>query len=62
MLGAEHPMEAHRIESRAILSRSVAADAVEGVAAFMEQRDPRFPMTVSDGMPEGFPWTEEPEF
>jgi enoyl-CoA hydratase/carnithine racemase len=62
MLGAEHPMDAHRIESRAILSRSVAADAVEGVAAFMEQRDPRFPMTVSDGMPEGFPWTEEPEF
>jgi enoyl-CoA hydratase/carnithine racemase len=62
MLGADHPMEAHRIESRAILSRSTAADASEGVAAFLEKRDARFPLGVSDGMPDGFPWMPEPEF
>jgi enoyl-CoA hydratase/carnithine racemase len=62
MLGAEHPMRAHRIESRAILSRSLAADAAEGVAAFLEKREPRFPSTVSDDMPDGFPWSDELPF
>jgi enoyl-CoA hydratase/carnithine racemase len=62
MLGAGHPMEAHRLESRAILSRSLAADATEGVAAFMEKREAKFPLLVSRDMPEGFPWTPEPSF
>lgn len=62
MLGANHPMEAHRLESRAILSRSLAADADEGVAAFLEKRRPRFPSTVSVDMPDGFPWLPEPRF
>jgi enoyl-CoA hydratase/carnithine racemase len=59
MLGADHPMQAHRLESRAILSRSLAADAAEGVAAFLEKRQARFPLTVSHDMPEGFPWSTE---
>jgi enoyl-CoA hydratase/carnithine racemase len=62
MLGAERPMLAHQIESRAILSRSEAADAREGVAAFMQKRPAEFPLTVSRDMPEGFPWAPEPEF
>jgi enoyl-CoA hydratase/carnithine racemase len=62
MLGAEHPMLAHRVESRAILSRAEAADAREGVAAFLEKRPAQFPLTVSRHMPDGFPWAPEPEF
>jgi enoyl-CoA hydratase/carnithine racemase len=62
MLGAEHPMVAHQFESRAILSRAEAADAQEGVAAFMDKRPSQFPLTVSGDMPDGFPWAPEPEF
>jgi enoyl-CoA hydratase/carnithine racemase len=62
MLGTEHPMDAHRAESRAILSRSMAADSTEGVAAFLEKREAQFPLTVSRDMPEGFPWTADPDF
>jgi enoyl-CoA hydratase/carnithine racemase len=62
MLGAEHPMQAHRLESKAILSRSLAADAAEGVAAFLDKRAAQFPLTVSDDMPDGFPWEPEPRF
>jgi enoyl-CoA hydratase/carnithine racemase len=62
MLGADHPMQAHRLESRAILSRSVAADSAEGVAAFLEKRQARFPLAVSHDMPEGFPWSTEPGY
>jgi enoyl-CoA hydratase/carnithine racemase len=62
MLGGAHPMEAHRIESRAILSRSLAADSDEGVDAFLEKRDARFPLAVSRDLPDGFPWTIDPEF
>ena len=62
MLGADHPMQAHRLESRAILSRSVAADAAEGVAAFLEKRQAQFPLAVSHDMPEGFPWSTDPGY
>jgi len=62
MLGAPHPMEAHRIDSRAIASRGASADAVEGVMAFLEKRDARFPLQVSTDMPDFFPWWDEPAF
>jgi enoyl-CoA hydratase/carnithine racemase len=62
MLGAAHPMDAHRIESRAILSRAQASDATEGVASFLEKRPAEFPLQVSRDMPAGFPWLAEPEF
>jgi enoyl-CoA hydratase/carnithine racemase len=58
MLGADHPMEAHRIDSRAIHTRGASADAREGVEAFLEKRAAAFPMRVSDGMPDWFPWWE----
>ncbi len=62
MLGAEHPMEAHRIDSRAIYSMGASADAREGVTSFLEKRPAAFPLNVSGDMPEFFPWWEEPEF
>jgi len=60
MAGADHPMQAHRIDSRAIAARSSMADADEGVASFKEKRPPAFPDKVSRDMPGFFPWWTEP--
>jgi enoyl-CoA hydratase/carnithine racemase len=62
MLGASHPMDAHRADSRAMFARGQSADAVEGVTAFLEKRPAEFPDRVSDGLPEIFPGREEPAF
>jgi enoyl-CoA hydratase/carnithine racemase len=62
MLGAEHPMEAHRADSRAMLARGQSADAREGVTAFLEKRDAEFPDRVSEGLPAIFPGREKPVF
>jgi len=60
MSGADHPMRAHQIDSRAIAARSVSGDATEGVASFLEKRAPVFPDSVSGQMPGFFPWWDEP--
>jgi enoyl-CoA hydratase/carnithine racemase len=62
MLGAAHPMEAHRADTRAIRQRGTSADAKEGVASFKEKRLPNFPDRLSNGMPDIFPDWQEPEF
>jgi enoyl-CoA hydratase/carnithine racemase len=62
MLGADHPMEAHRVDSRGILSRGASADAREGVTSFLEKRPPSYPVKVSDGLPDIFPDYVEPGF
>jgi enoyl-CoA hydratase/carnithine racemase len=62
MLGASHPMEAHRADSRAMFSRGRSADAFEGVTAFLEKRPAEFSDRVSEGLPELFPGREEPVF
>ncbi len=62
MLGAAHPMEAHRVDSRGILERGRSADAREGVVSFLEKRAPQFPVKVSDGLPDIFPSHETPKF
>jgi hypothetical protein len=61
-LGMDHPMEAHRWESRGICTRGSSPDAREGVASFVEKRLPQFSATVSKDMPDYFPWWEEPTF
>ncbi|WP_322048931.1 crotonase/enoyl-CoA hydratase family protein [Paraburkholderia sp. J67] len=62
MAGASHPMEAHRLDSRAIQSRGRSADAAEGVSAFLEKRPAAFPNRVSTDMPDFFDWQAEPPF
>lgn len=59
---ADHPMEAHRIDSPAIVARGRADDAREGIAAFLERRPASFPDRVSSDMPEIFPWWPERPF
>ncbi len=62
MLGADHPMAAHRVDSRGILARGSSDDAREGVTSFLEKRDPVYPVKVSDGLPDIFPDYTAPEF
>jgi enoyl-CoA hydratase/carnithine racemase len=62
MLGASHPMEAHRVDSRGIQVRGRSADSREGVTSFLEKRAAVFPDLVSDGLPEIFPDWISPEF
>ena len=62
MLGAQHPMEAHRVDSQVIDYMGSRADAREGVESFLEKRLPEFSMKVSKDMPDFFPWWEEPEY
>lgn len=54
-----HPMEAHKIDSRAIYRRSRSGDAREGISSFLEKRAPVYPDKVSADMPDFFPWWEE---
>ncbi|WP_440959056.1 enoyl-CoA hydratase-related protein [Oceanicaulis sp. LC35] len=62
MLGASHPMEAHRLESRAILHRGMSPDAAEGVTSFLEKRTPHFPGSVPVDYPPGWPWDTDPQY
>ncbi|MBV1687880.1 crotonase/enoyl-CoA hydratase family protein [Novosphingobium sp. G106] len=61
-LGMNHPMDAHRVESRGTLSRGRSKDAAEGVAAFLEKRAPAFSDRVSADMPDYYPWWEDPAY
>jgi enoyl-CoA hydratase/carnithine racemase len=61
MAGADHPMEAHKADSRAIQSRGAAGDAKEGVSSFLEKRAPAYPDKVSSDLPDIWPeWGEHP--
>jgi enoyl-CoA hydratase/carnithine racemase len=62
MLGAEHPMLAHRADSRGMFYRGQSADAAEGVTSFLEKRSARFPDRVSEGLPDIMPGWAAPEF
>jgi enoyl-CoA hydratase/carnithine racemase len=62
MAGADHPMEAHKVDSRGVYARGRTADAREGVMSFLEKRKPNFPDRVSKDMPDYFPWWREPEY
>src|SRR5215204_20769 len=62
MLGADHPMSAHQLDSRAVQARGASADAREGVRAFLEKRPARFPDRVSVDLPDFFPWWADRSF
>ncbi|MET4236370.1 enoyl-CoA hydratase/carnithine racemase [Bradyrhizobium sp. LA6.10] len=62
MLGADHPMEAHKIDSRGIYARGRSADGKEGVLAFLEKRPAVFKDSVTKDMPDYFPWWTEREY
>ncbi|NIZ62295.1 enoyl-CoA hydratase [Sedimentitalea sp. CY04] len=60
MAGADHPMRAHRVDSRAIAARNASGDSAEGVSSFFEKRKAEFPNRVSTDMPGFYPWQDEP--
>lgn len=62
MLGADHPMEAHKIDSRGVYYTGKSADAAEGVNAFLEKRKADFPGRVSTDLPDYYPWWEPRHF
>ncbi|PLK25210.1 enoyl-CoA hydratase [Porphyrobacter sp. TH134] len=59
LMSADHPMEAHKIDSRAIYRLSRGSDAKEGIASFLEKRKAMYPGKVSADMPDFYPWWDE---
>jgi len=62
MLGADDPVEAHKIDSRGIYARGRSADVKEGVVSFLEKRPAVFKDKVSTDMPDYFPWWPERDY
>ncbi len=62
MMCADHPMEAHRIESKALQYMFHSKDVAEGVASFLEKRPPKFEMKPSKEMPDFYPWWKQPPY
>ncbi len=62
MLGASHPMEAHKMDSRAIWVRGQGGDAQEGVTSFLEKRPANYADSVSKDLPHFSPWMDEPDY
>ncbi|HEX6421387.1 MAG TPA: crotonase/enoyl-CoA hydratase family protein [Acidimicrobiales bacterium] len=62
MLGAPHPMDAHRVDSALIDALGRGADVREGVTSFLDKRPPDFPGRVPADLPPPYPWWDEPEF
>ena len=58
----EHPMMAHRIDSRAIYRLSRSADAREGIQSFLDKRAPDYPDKVTAQMPDFYPWWDQPGY
>jgi len=61
-LGADHPMQGHRLDSRGVYYMGSRADAQEGVKSFLEKRPPEFSMKPSQDMPDYYPWWDQPKY
>lgn len=59
MLGADHPMEAHKVDSKCIFFMGQSPDALEGVSAFLQKRPAQFTMSPSNDLPPFYPWWQE---
>jgi enoyl-CoA hydratase/carnithine racemase len=62
MLGADDPMQAHKVDSRGIYTRGRSQDVKEGVMSFLQKRPANFTDKVSSDMPDYFPWWDEQEY
>jgi len=62
LLGEDHPMEAHKIDSQCIYYLGKSPDSSEGVRSFLEKRPPAFPMKPSSDMPGFYPWWKDRSF
>jgi enoyl-CoA hydratase/carnithine racemase len=62
MLGASHPMDAHRVDSALLEAVGGGADVREGVTSFLEKRPPSFPGRVPADVPAPYPWWDDPVF
>jgi len=62
MLGADHPMEAHKLDSRLLHAMGRSPDAYEGVQSFLAKRPAAFTMRVSEDLPQPYPWWSERAF
>ena len=62
LLGADHPMEAHKLDSRGVQYMGTTADSREGVESFLEKREPNYQLSPSTDMPDWFPWWVDPKF
>jgi hypothetical protein len=61
-LTEEHPMEAHRADSRAVFELGRTSDAREGVVSFLEKREAEFTGSASTELPDVFPEWTDPEY
>jgi enoyl-CoA hydratase/carnithine racemase len=62
MLAADHPIEANRLESRALYEVGRGPDAREGVESFLAKRPARYPGRVPADLPPMYPWWPRREF
>ena len=62
MLGADHPMRAHALESRGLVACLTGTDSAEGWKSFLEKRKPEFRSSPSRDMEFTTSWFVPPEF
>ena len=62
MLGADHPMDAHKIDSKCMYYMGRSPDSTEGALSFFEKRPPTFRMKPSSDLPDFYPWWPDRPF